>query len=132
MAKSAAPAARAVGFTGFGFYQKNNFMHIDTGPAREWGVRWFKRTNVSAYTDTHRNMTQLPKEQPLQPETAREDKDLIGSVVGGGGGVAGGGAVLTGIGGLSPVVQGIAVVGLLVAAAALLYIFRNRLRNLAR
>ncbi len=34
-------AAREVGFTGFGFYHKSGFMHIDTGPAREWGLRWF-------------------------------------------------------------------------------------------
>lgn len=32
--------ARAVGFTGFGFYPDQGFMHIDTGPAREWGDRW--------------------------------------------------------------------------------------------
>lgn len=31
-------AARAVGFTGFGYYPKQNFMHIDTGPARSWGT----------------------------------------------------------------------------------------------
>ena len=28
-------AAREVGFTGFGFYEKSNFIHIDTGPPRE-------------------------------------------------------------------------------------------------
>lgn len=33
-------AARACGFTGFGFYPEQGFMHIDTGPAREWGDRW--------------------------------------------------------------------------------------------
>ena len=33
-------AARAVGFTGFGFYVASDFMHIDIGPAREWGTRW--------------------------------------------------------------------------------------------
>ena len=33
-------AARAVGFTGFGFYPRSGFMHIDTGPAREWGERF--------------------------------------------------------------------------------------------
>ena len=30
-------AARAVGFTGFGFYPRQNFMHIDIGQARQWG-----------------------------------------------------------------------------------------------
>jgi hypothetical protein len=33
-------AARACGFTGFGFYPDSGFMHIDTGPARWWGDRW--------------------------------------------------------------------------------------------
>lgn len=35
-------AARRAGFTGFGFYppKKGNFIHIDTGRAREWGTRW--------------------------------------------------------------------------------------------
>lgn len=35
-------AARGVGFTGFGFYPpgKGNFIHLDVGPAREWGKRW--------------------------------------------------------------------------------------------
>lgn len=34
-------AARKVGFTGFGFYENSNFIHIDIGPAREWGKRWW-------------------------------------------------------------------------------------------
>lgn len=33
-------AAKRAGFTGFGFYPKRGFMHIDTGPAREWGDKW--------------------------------------------------------------------------------------------
>lgn len=33
-------AAREVGFLGFGFYPRANFMHIDTGPARWWGERF--------------------------------------------------------------------------------------------
>ena len=33
-------AAREVGFTGFGYYPKQNFMHIDTGPARSWGTKF--------------------------------------------------------------------------------------------
>ena len=30
-------AARVVGFTGFGYYPRQNFMHIDIGRARQWG-----------------------------------------------------------------------------------------------
>jgi len=30
-------AAQSAGFTGFGFYPKRHFMHIDTGRARTWG-----------------------------------------------------------------------------------------------
>lgn len=30
-------AARAAGFTGFGYYPRQNFMHVDTGRARQWG-----------------------------------------------------------------------------------------------
>ena len=32
-------AARAVGFTGIGLYEKQNFIHIDTGRERSWG-KW--------------------------------------------------------------------------------------------
>ena len=38
--------ARSVGFTGFGFYKKRNFMHIDTGRKREWGKRWWSEKPV--------------------------------------------------------------------------------------
>jgi hypothetical protein len=33
-------AARAVGFLGFGTYPRSGFMHIDLGPARQWGDRF--------------------------------------------------------------------------------------------
>ena len=36
-------AARAVGFRGFGFYPRSGFIHIDLGPARNWGERFPKR-----------------------------------------------------------------------------------------
>ena len=35
-------AARSVGFTGFGYYPKQGFMHIDTGRARVWGTPFSK------------------------------------------------------------------------------------------
>lgn len=56
-------AARAVGFTGFGYYPKSGFMHIDTGPARSWGTPW------------PRTATSWPAETPRQPENVREDRE---------------------------------------------------------
>jgi zinc D-Ala-D-Ala carboxypeptidase len=38
-------AARAIGFTGFGFYSRQNFMHIDTGRARQWGDPFPRRAS---------------------------------------------------------------------------------------
>jgi len=35
--KSFEAAAREIGFTGFGFYPRQNFMHVDIGRARQWG-----------------------------------------------------------------------------------------------
>ncbi|WP_334061725.1 YcbK family protein [Limimaricola cinnabarinus] len=36
-------AARAEGFSGFGYYPDQGFMHIDTGPSRSWGRPFPKR-----------------------------------------------------------------------------------------
>lgn len=41
-------AARAVGFLGFGFYPRSGFMHIDLGPARQWGERFPVRATAFA------------------------------------------------------------------------------------
>ena len=41
-------AARAVGFLGFGTYPRSDFMHIDLGPAREWGERFPARATAFA------------------------------------------------------------------------------------
>lgn len=43
-------AAKAVGFTGFGFYKNSNFIHVDTGPTRSWGVRWFDEVDLPKVT----------------------------------------------------------------------------------
>ena len=32
--------AREVGFQGFGYYPRSGFMHIDLGPARNWGEKF--------------------------------------------------------------------------------------------
>lgn len=65
-------AARKVGFTGFGYYAKNGFMHIDTGPKRTWGKPWPK------------SETRLPVEPPRVPEKITEDKQA-GAAAGAGG-----------------------------------------------
>ena len=41
-------AARAVGFLGFGYYPRSGFMHIDLGPARQWGERFRVRAMAFA------------------------------------------------------------------------------------
>lgn len=46
-------AARAVGFTGFGFYPRQNFIHVDTGRARQWGDPFPPRANRFANEPPH-------------------------------------------------------------------------------
>jgi hypothetical protein len=41
-------AAREVGFLGFGFYPRSGFMHVDLGPARQWGERFLVRATAFA------------------------------------------------------------------------------------
>jgi hypothetical protein len=41
-------AARAVGFLGFGYYPRSGFIHIDLGPARQWGERFPVRATAFA------------------------------------------------------------------------------------
>lgn len=99
-------AARKVGFTGFGFYQRSNFIHIDTGPAREWGARWTVKTADA-----------LPGEQPIAPQSLMQDTSFRGGIMTAGAGL--GGSLFSAMPGLHPVVQGVlalAVVGLAVAA----------------
>jgi hypothetical protein len=113
-------AARNVGFTGFGFYQKSGFMHIDTGPERSWGKRW---PMIASATD-------WPTESPRQPETIVEDKQAQATA---GAGLAGAAAVAAEhlpvasglLGSLAPTAQLVAVV---VAALLLGYVLWKRTR----
>jgi zinc D-Ala-D-Ala carboxypeptidase len=113
-------AARAVGFKGFGFYQKSGFIHVDTGSERSWGKRW---PMVASATD-------WPVETARQPETIAEDKQaqaVVGAGVAGGLAAAVEHAPLAGsiLGSLAPTAQLIAVV---VAAALLGYVLWKRSR----
>jgi hypothetical protein len=60
-------AARAVGFKGFGFYPRSGFMHIDLGPARQWGERFPVRGAAFAM------------ENPPAREVLAESRTLKGS-----------------------------------------------------
>ena len=111
--------AKSVGFTGFGFYPKSNFIHADIGPARSWGDRFPKTA------------TGLPVERKAAPETITEDKSAVAAMVGGGGSVAGAGVMLSSIGSLSPTAQVIAVVAFVIGVGAMAYIFRRRLKALS-
>jgi zinc D-Ala-D-Ala carboxypeptidase len=110
--------ARAAGFTGFGYYPKSGFMHVDTGPSRSWG-KPFPVTK-----------TDWPVETARQPETLAEDKQaqaVVGAGVAGGLAAAVEHAPLAGsiLGSLAPTAQLVAVV---VAAALLSYVLWKRSR----
>jgi len=66
-------AAREVGFLGFGFYPRSGFMHVDLGPARQWGQRF--PVQEAAFT----------VEPPLAREMLAESRTMKG---GGAAGVA--------------------------------------------
>ena len=58
-------AARSVGFTGFGYYPKSGFMHIDTGPRRSWGTHWPKtETKLPVEAPTVRTAIDVQTPQP--------------------------------------------------------------------
>jgi hypothetical protein len=111
-------AARKIGFTGFGYYPKSGFMHIDTGAARSWGTPWPKTA------------TSWPVEPPRQPEKLSEDKQaqaVAGAGVAGAVAAAVEHAPLAGslLGSLAPTAQLVAVC---VAAALICYVLWKRSR----
>ena len=65
-------AARIVGFKGFGFYPRSNFIHIDLGPAREWGTRFPPRK------------TGFAVERPIARENLAGSRTIAGAAVAGG------------------------------------------------
>ena len=54
--------ARSVGFKGFGYYPRQGFMHIDTGPARSWGTKFPIRETRFAPEEVPARVTQAAKE----------------------------------------------------------------------
>ena len=114
-------AALAVGFNGIGTYPKQNFVHVDARQDRAaWGSPFPQRAATPGFA----------KEAPRAPETVAQDDEAKGALVGVGGAVAASGGVLSALGSLDPVAQIAAVAGLLVALAALGWIFRKRLQRM--
>ena len=107
-------AARAVGFTGFGFYPSMGFMHIDTGDDREWGTRWPKQ--VTQFDDPE-----------IKTETESKSRGTVGGVVASVGAAT---AATNSLGGLEGYVQAIAIGGLLVGVVALAWVFREEIKAL--
>ena len=107
-------AARAAGFSGFGYYPKSGFMHIDTAEPRSWGTPW----PLTA--------TAWPTEPPRQPEKMSEDKDAKAAAGAGvAGAVAAAAEYLPILGSLAPTAQLVAVC---VAAAFIGYMLWRRSR----
>jgi len=78
-------AARAVGLTGFGFYPRQNFMHIDIGRARLWGDPFPPRATCSGRTIRNGRTTRFAPEPPHLRESLTESRTMKG---GGAAGVA--------------------------------------------
>jgi hypothetical protein len=115
-------AALSVGFNGIGTYPGSNFVHVDARADRTaWGKPFSKRAVTPGFAT----------ESPRAPETVAQDDEAKGALVGVGGAVAASGGVLSALGSLDPVAQIAAVAGLLVALAALGWIFRKRLQRMA-
>jgi len=78
-------AARAVGFSGFGFYPRQNFMHIDIGRARQWGDPFPPRATRGGRTTRSGRTTRFSPEPPKLRESLTESRTMKG---GGAAGVA--------------------------------------------
>lgn len=110
--------ARRAGFTGFGHYIKNGFMHIDTRPNEV--------TFKGSVYDWPETATHTPREQSIQPDKITEDKQ---SAAAAGAGVSTVAAVAVEnlpmmtqlLGDFAPIAQTILVVGALVLVAYIIW-----------
>ncbi|RWR09698.1 YcbK family protein [Paenirhodobacter populi] len=113
--------AREVGFTGFGFYPRANFMHIDTGAPRDWGTRWPEDHAATRFSE-------VPKVAE-RPGADRVVKGLAAALAGV---LAAAPAFVESLGKLDPLAQVVAIGGGVLLAGALAYLVRDRLRKWLR
>jgi zinc D-Ala-D-Ala carboxypeptidase len=114
-------AARKAGFTGFGYYPKSGFMHIDMGPPRVFG------------TPFKHGETDLPVERIPPHETPDRNTPVASTTV-----QAAATQIATGVGGAAAAVstlhgtaQIVALVAATVVILAALWIMRERLAKWA-
>lgn len=109
-------AARAAGFTGFGYYPRQGFMHIDTGPARSWGQP-FPRTATALPVEPAENGSRT---SVAQSTTVQASAVQIAS---------GAGAGVAALGVLDGTAQMVAIAFAGVVIVAGLWIMRERIRR---
>ncbi len=112
-------AAREVGFTGFGYYPKQGFMHIDTGSVRTWG------------TPFPRSKTALPPEPRVdhgERASAASSTTVQASAVQI---ASGAGAAVAAVGALDGTAQVFALAFGAIVVLAGIWIMRERLRKWA-
>jgi zinc D-Ala-D-Ala carboxypeptidase len=105
-------AARAVGFTGFGYYPKQGFMHIDTGAKRSWGTPF----KISA--------TGLTADEPKRASAAQSTTVQASAVQI----ASSAGAGIAAVGALDGTAQIVAIALCFVVGLAAAWIMRERLK----
>jgi zinc D-Ala-D-Ala carboxypeptidase len=105
-------AARAVGFTGFGYYPKQGFMHIDTGAKRSWGTPF----KISA--------TGLAADEPKRGSVAQSTTVQASAVQI----ASSAGAGIAAVGALDGTAQIVAIALCFVVGLAAAWIMRERLK----
>jgi hypothetical protein len=105
-------AARAVGFTGFGYYPKQGFMHIDTGAKRSWGTPF----KISA--------TGLAADEPKRTSAAQSTTVQASAVQI----ASSAGAGIAAVGALDGTAQIVAIALCFVVGLAAAWIMRERLK----
>lgn len=107
-------AAKAMGFTGIGYYERQGFIHIDIGPARTWGTpfKGSPATKLAVESEKKQSVTQ---------------STTLRAVVTGAGATAT--TAATAIPQLSGTNQTVVIVAVVVIVLALGWIMRERIKK---